>query len=176
MSSNIIRYDDMLYSSRPVSISEFLSDQNNKIHEELFQDALSKLLTEKLKIDDIEKFKRNHKIIEDKSSEYWQPSSVTIISKSKKEKFKKETYDLSEYWNYYQEFADKDVTEIAASDEKITDAEIIYIDYVKGKAKMRRKNSGEEFEVPFNYLNAYSMVSDDYSLSDTFTNKYSSIE
>lgn len=40
--SNITRYDEMIYGSRPVSFDEFISDKYNKVHIELFNDALKK--------------------------------------------------------------------------------------------------------------------------------------
>ena len=40
---NIVKtYDDMLYDSRPVSFSEFISDKYNNVHNELYNDALNK--------------------------------------------------------------------------------------------------------------------------------------
>ena len=38
----ITRYDDMIYDSRPASFSEFMSDKYNKVHDELYNDALNK--------------------------------------------------------------------------------------------------------------------------------------
>lgn len=40
--SNISRYDEMIYESRPVSFDEYMSDKYNKVHIELFNDALKK--------------------------------------------------------------------------------------------------------------------------------------
>ena len=38
----INRYDEMIYQSRPVKFDEFISDKYNKVHVELFNDALNK--------------------------------------------------------------------------------------------------------------------------------------
>jgi hypothetical protein len=41
--SNIVsRYDDMLYDSRPTKFDEFINDKYNKVHLELYNDALEK--------------------------------------------------------------------------------------------------------------------------------------
>jgi len=41
-SNSINRYDEMIYSSRPVKFDEFISDKYNKVHIELFNAALQK--------------------------------------------------------------------------------------------------------------------------------------
>ena len=50
LNSNIIKsYDDMLYESRPISFNEFINDKLNKVHNELYLDALSKYFDDIIK-------------------------------------------------------------------------------------------------------------------------------
>ena len=56
--------------------------------------------------------------------------------------------------------------------DDIVDAEIIGLNYVTGKATLESRLNGITFEVDFDYINEDTLVSDEYSLKNTFTNKY----
>ena len=57
-------------------------------------------------------------------------------------------------------------------DEEINDAEILYLDYVNGKAKVESRLNDIQFEIDFDYINEDTKISDEYSLENNFTNKY----
>lgn len=178
--SNIIKqYNDLVYDSRPVSLTEFMSNKYNIVHQQLFDDAITSYLKDNHNVlyNDISEeiaediaikmFKQQNKIIEIKGSEYWMPSSILIITK--KFPYKKKRVDLTKYWNLYQEHSDKNYNDIKVSPENMKDSEVFYIDYVNGIAHMRSRLNNVEFEVPFEYLNNETKVADDYTLSNTFT-------
>ena len=115
----------------------------------------------------INEFKNNHKFIEIKNKEYWQPSSVYVISKVKP--FNKYLVDLKLYWNNYQSMSNFNVSNIKINKEyNLNDAEIIGINYVSGIAKMYSKLMDETYEVPFEYLDDNTKVSEEMSLQNTF--------
>lgn len=170
------KYDDMLYDNRPVKFTEFITNKYNDIHKELYEDALDKLIEHLISTkaehyenyESIDDVKDNCKIIECKATEYWMPSEVTITHKTWP--YKRDKHSLEEYWNYYQKKEDKSIETIKLTEkENIENSEIMFIDYVKGIARMRTKLTNIEFDVPFEYLDSSTDVSDEYSLSNTFT-------
>ena len=46
----INRYDDLLYESRPTSLTELLNNKNNNVHEELYKDALDKYINKQINV------------------------------------------------------------------------------------------------------------------------------
>lgn len=104
-------------------------------------------------------YKQYHKILEIKNTEYWMASSIISISSVKP--FNKTIVDLSPYWNYTQDMSECNINDIKMSNENINDAEILELNYIRGKAKVRSKSSDIEFEVPFNYLNEDVEVNED---------------
>ena len=152
----------MVYENKPTSVSELLSDRNNKVHEELFNDAISKYIN---KIgEDILTFYEKNKVIELKGDEYWKPSSIMILSKiydKKLHKFNKQIVDLTPYWN----------TELINKNHNIvkdTTSEIIYIDYVKGKVTIKSKRTGNTKKINFNEIDPNMEISDDMTLKGTW--------
>lgn len=179
INNNINNYNNLLYNSRPVKFNEFINNQYNKIHNELYLDALNKFLSDEkiLKSEqfviyngDLDSIMNNTKIIEIKNSEYWQPSSILVISK--KYPFYQKKYDLSEYWNNFQDKSNIKISDIRMTKDDIKDPEIVFLNYVSGKAKIESRLNNITFDVDFNYIDENTMIGDDYSLSNTFTNKY----
>lgn len=108
-------------------------------------------------------YKKNHKIVEIKNSEYWMPSSIVIISNVSP--YVKRTLSLEKYWNNLQSKDEYNISDIKLTDYQVNDSELIELNYVKGIAKMRSKQNDMIFEVPFEYLNRNIDVSDEMSLS-----------
>ena len=56
--NKIKKYNEMIYSSRPVKFTEYITNQYDKIHDELYTDALNKFLDDvSNNIDKFEQFK-----------------------------------------------------------------------------------------------------------------------
>jgi len=118
-------------------------------------------------------YKKYHKIIEIKNSEYWMPSSIFIIDKITP--FNKKVVDLSSYWNMIQSNDNSELSDLKITDENIDDSEITEINYVSGKAKLYSRATDIEYEVPFKYLNENTNVSDEMILSNSFLTKYNAL-
>lgn len=118
----------------------------------------------------IEQYENHHKIVEIKNDEYWQPSSIISISDVRP--YKKETIDLSPYWNMNQGYEDLTVYDVKVTNENINDSELVDINYINGKATIRSRQSDVEYKVPFKYLNGDIDVSDEMTLNNTFNSKY----
>ena len=115
-------------------------------------------------------YKRFHKIIEIKNSEYWMPSSIRIISKIPP--YKKFNINLEEYWIYSQSHFENNLKNIKILKNKIQDSEITELNYVKGIAKMQSRDNDLTYEVPFKYLSDSTDVSDELILSRSFEVRY----
>lgn len=113
-------------------------------------------------------YKESHRIIEIKNDEYWQPSSIIVVAKNRP--YKKTIIDLSKYWNMSQSYSNVSPTDIKMSEDVLNDSELIELNYIRGKARMRSRMTDIEYEVPFNYLNDDVTVSKDITLEGTFRN------
>ena len=136
-------------------IINFINDQNEKI----FDFIKSRCLYY---------FNKNHRILEIKNDEYWQPSSIMTISNVSP--YKKNIYDLSKYWNMNQEYSNANIEELKIINENIKDAKLVSINYVNGTAKFVSKINDLDFTVPFKYLNDETIVSDEMKLNNLFRN------
>ena len=136
-------------------IINFINEQNEKI----FDFVKSRCLYY---------FNKNHRILEIKNNEYWQPSSIMTISNVSP--YKKNIYDLSKYWNMNQEYSDANIEELKIINENIKDAKLVSINYVNGTAKFVSKINDLDFTVPFKYLNDETIVSDEMKLNNLFRN------
>jgi len=167
--NKIVTYNDMLYKSSPVRAADYISDKYNDIHRQLYQRAVDKLLKE-LNISK-EDLKINYKLVEIKQDEYFKPSKVII--KNLSYPFTATTYDLDKYWDNYEFLEEyKDLSEYWIDEESTKDAELIYIDYIKGKGKFKSKYTQKEFWVDFNYINENTRLNkDNFSLTNTFSYK-----
>ena len=140
----ITRYDDMLYDSRPVAFNEFMSDKYNKVHTELYNNALKKYAEENY--ESLEKLEFQYKIIEMKNENYLFPSKILMISK---QDYLKKIVDLTDYWN--TNYLRKEITnifnELLISDENKKNIEIEEINYYKGIIIFKNKFNNRKFSV-----------------------------
>ena len=153
----ILLIEDVKFNSEEskFKIINFINDQNEKI----FDFVKSRCLYY---------FNKNHRILEIKNNEYWQPSSIMTISNVSP--YKKNIYDLSKYWNMNQEYSDANIEELKIINENIKDAKLVSINYVNGTAKFVSKINDLDFTVPFKYLNDETIVSDEMKLNNLFRN------
>jgi hypothetical protein len=179
LEDKVVKYDKLDYKSGPVKVSDYISNKYDYIHNVLYLDALKGLYIDlKQKYENtnnnnypfltFEDFLAKNNIIEIKKKEYFLPSVVIIRSKTFPYIEKK--YSLDDYWNAYQFMKNiKKETTILYPEDIKNDAEMIYIDYVKGKAKMRSKSSGEEYWISFEFIDCDTPISlDELSLNKTF--------
>lgn len=114
-------------------------------------------------------FDNTHKTIEDKASEYWRPSTVVVMSLYRP--YTKLVVPLEDYWIKVT-LSEKEsdiLSKLKLTDADLTNARLIYIDYVNGVAKMELMDGSREFDVPFKYLNDETEISDDYKLDMLFS-------
>ena len=172
----------------PRKYTELANDVPNRVHKELYNAAIEKL------IDDLDNYtdvndviqKDNNvnwtdliiSIIEMPYTEYWRASDVVITFRYFKRnsndqmvpKLKKFTFDLTPYWgNCYT----KDTYNSSAVkfDKNIpNDTEIVKYDYIRGRAVVRSKLEDIEYDVDFDEINNTDVESEDVRLPfDTFT-------
>ena len=173
----------------PRKYTELANDVPNRVHKELYNAAIEKL------IDDLDNYTDVNEVIDkpDDASwtdliisiiempytEYWRASDVVITfryfpkSESNEKqipKLKKFTFDLTPYWgNCYT----KDTYNSSAVkfDKNIpNDTEIVKYDYIRGRAVVRSKLEDIEYDVDFDEINNTDVESEDVRLPfDTFT-------
>lgn len=151
----------MLYESGPVSVSEFLSNVPEKIHQELYRDAMSGFLATYAGIST-----STYKIIEKREKEYWMPSYINVISLNSIPRTRK-LYWLGPWWNKSR-YTDKSINRVSEIQNNIKDtSEIDYIDYTSGNVTMKDRLTSEEFKTDFKKLSKNIPVSDGYDVHDT---------
>lgn len=172
----------------PRKYTELANDVPNRVHKELYNAAIEKL------IDDLDNYTDVNEaidkpdgaswtdliisIIEMPYTEYWRASDVVITFRYFKPnsngqmipKLKKFTFDLTPYWgNCYT----KDIYNSSAVkfDKNIpNDTEIVKYDYIRGRAVVRSKLEDIEYDVDFDEINNTDVESEDVRLPfDTFT-------
>lgn len=185
-SVNIFNQPTALHGPR--KYTELANDVPNRVHKELYNAAIEKL------IDDLDNYTDVNEVIEkpDDTSwtdliisiiempytEYWRASDVVITFRYFKPnsngqmvpKLKKFTFDLTPYWgNCYT----KDIYNSSAVkfDKNIpNDTEIVKYDYIRGRAVVRSKLEDIEYDVDFDEINNTDVESEDVRLPfDTFT-------
>lgn len=130
-----MKYSNQLINE--ISVDNILSSKEEKIHLELFNNALAKLKQEKSYNDE------EYLFIEVRNStDYLEPSKVLVIHKIYP--YKKTTEDLKDYWGKYN-FV-KQYERIDTEDESL---EIIDMIYTSGKAIVVNKYTGEKFKLDF---------------------------
>ena len=173
----------------PRKYTELANDVPNRVHKELYNAAIEKLIDDLDNYTDVnDVIKKDDKvnwtdliisIIEMPYTEYWRASDVVITfryfveSKSTGQmvpKLKKFTFDLTPYWgNCYT----KDTYNSSAVkfDKNIpNDTEIVKYDYIRGRAVVRSKLEDIEYDVDFDEINNTDVESEDVRLPfDTFT-------
>ena len=173
----------------PRKYTELANDVPNRVHKELYNAAIEKLIDDLDNYTDVnDVIKKDDKvnwtdliisIIEMPYTEYWRASDVVItfryFHKSESTgqmipKLKKFTFDLTPYWgNCYT----KDIYNSSAVkfDKNIpNDTEIVKYDYIRGRAVVRSKLEDIEYDVDFDEINNTDVESEDVRLPfDTFT-------
>ena len=173
----------------PRKYTELANDVPNRVHKELYNAAIEKLIDDLDNYTDVNDVIKKDKdvnwtdliisIIEMPYTEYWRASDVVITFRyfSKSEttgqmipKLKKFTFDLTPYWgNCYT----KDIYNSSAVkfDKNIpNDTEIVKYDYIRGRAVVRSKLEDIEYDVDFDEINNTDVESEDVRLPfDTFT-------
>lgn len=173
----------------PRKYTELANDVPNRVHKELYNAAIEKLIDDLDNYTDVnDVIKKDDKvnwtdliisIIEMPYTEYWRASDVVITfryfpkSESNEKqipKLKKFTFDLTPYWgNCYT----KDIYNSSAVkfDKNIpNDTEIVKYDYIRGRAVVRSKLEDIEYDVDFDEINNTDVESEDVRLPfDTFT-------
>ena len=173
----------------PRKYTELANDVPNRVHKELYNAAIEKLIDDLDNYTDVnDVIKKDDKvnwtdliisIIEMPYTEYWRASDVVItfryFPKSESTgqmipKLKKFTFDLTPYWgNCYT----KDIYNSSAVkfDKNIpNDTEIVKYDYIRGRAVVRSKLEDIEYDVDFDEINNTDVESEDVRLPfDTFT-------
>lgn len=159
----------------------FFNNENKDININ-FEDIKKKyfeIKNESLKLIDIYKnialayYKKSHKIIELKRSEYWMPSAISIISNIRP--YSKSIVDLTKYWNMIQSFNNINIYDIKVTNENILDAELCELNYITGMAKIQSRTTGVEYSVPFKYLSGDINVNPDMTLNKGFIPKYNDL-
>ena len=173
----------------PRKYTELANDVPNRVHKELYNAAIEKLIDDLDNYTDVNDVIKKDKdvnwtdliisIIEMPYTEYWRASDVVITfryfvkSESTGQmipKLKKFTFDLTPYWgNCYT----KDIYNSSAVkfDKNIpNDTEIVKYDYIRGRAVVRSKLEDIEYDVDFDEINNTDVESEDVRLPfDTFT-------
>ncbi len=172
ISNKIKNYNDLIYDTRPVQVSEYLSDKYNIVHKQLFNNAVETYL----KTNNIDNgvFYQNNKVIELKNDEYWKPSKLIILSREYENGFTKTVVDLTLYWNTELSFQNKTYKNIKFDNENINDFEITYIDYVKGKATIKSKTTDKEYKIDFDDIDSNMRISDELVMTDSWSQLYNS--
>ena len=173
----------------PRKYTELANDVPNRVHKELYNAAIEKLIDDLDNYTDVNDVIKKDKdvnwtdliisIIEMPYTEYWRASDAVItfryFHKSESTgqmipKLKKFTFDLTPYWgNCYT----KDIYNSSAVkfDKNIpNDTEIVKYDYIRGRAVVRSKLEDIEYDVDFDEINNTDVESEDVRLPfDTFT-------
>lgn len=173
----------------PRKYTELANDVPNRVHKELYNAAIEKLIDDLDNYTDVNGIIKKPddtswtdliiSIIEMPYTEYWRASDVVItfryFPKSESTgqmipKLKKFTFDLTPYWgNCYT----KDTYNSSAVkfDKNIpNDTEIVKYDYIRGRAVVRSKLEDIEYDVDFDEINNTDVESEDVRLPfDTFT-------
>lgn len=153
-------YNKMMYNSGPITVSEFISDIPNEIHQQIYNKALSDFLEENPKYNDT-----NIKIIEIKGKEYWEPSKIRIIDYSTKP-YKYSTISLQQWWNNQYNY--KEETNIDPMIGSNND-QVDFLNYVQGKATMYDRYENKKYKVDFKNIGKDTEITEDYNVySRTF--------
>lgn len=173
--SNVKKYDNLMYNNTICSVEDYVKSKLDNIHIKLFNDALNKWFEEKVKhnnsignYSNLESFLDDFAMIENKGKEFFNPSNISLMQKKSPHIIIK--VNLSKWWNNIQEevLVKKNINDKLIDDEAKTYAEVIYIDYVRHKTKIRNKMTDEEYWIDNDYVTPDLKVSDDYTLKNTF--------
>lgn len=160
------QYDKMMYESGPISFYDYASNKQDKIHCQLYRNALQKYLVDH---QNYLLYRTAYNFIEIKGEEYWMPSYVNIVMKHYP--YTRNKVWLNDYWDDYQKkISNRSPYDIMIDDATMNDAQIVDINYATGEATLKSKYTGVEVKVPFDRLNSETEVSDSFINDNEFTN------
>lgn len=163
--SGISSYNKLIYSSGPIKVSDYISGNPDKIHQKLYEEALSRFYIDYPEFD----MNPNIKIMEIKNKEFWMAPSIQLIDYTKKP-LKRYNFSLEKYWiNEYVERKEegKIPEELGSSND-----EIDYFNYINGKATMLDKYKNDKYKIDFSKLGQDIKLSDEYNVfPETFQYK-----
>lgn len=156
MRSGTSQYNKLIYESGPIKVSDFLSNIPNKIHQEMFENAMQNFYQ------DYPEFKdnKNIKVIEIKDKEFWKFPKIRIIDYTKKP-LKQYEFSLDNYWDnvYVKKEDDGSIPEVLGGNNTQLD----FLDYIHGKATMLDRHTNDKYKVDFKDLGKNIEVSDEFN-------------
>lgn len=158
-------YSKQMTAKTFVTLSETMNDVQDKIHAQLYERALSRMISERgLNTD-------SYRFIELPASYYDAPSYVAVTPSRKPRKTI--NISLAPWWdeNYFSPENVNPLTYTFVSDETETSTlELDGIDYVKGIAKIRSRYTGHKAFVNIKDVPSTMQRSEDFgSINRTFT-------
>lgn len=170
MEAEIKKYNNL--ENKNIKFNDYIIDKFDIIHNQIYESALNKYLSEICGDTDLDEYKKQFTFIELKNNDYFLPSTVVIKKIIPPYSFKK--VDLTPYWNFY-EFTENTKTfneDFYEDDMAMNNICIISIDKVKGRIKLRNKYTGKEFWKDIKYLqNDIPIDKDSLTLYNTFSYK-----
>ncbi len=159
------KYNSLIYNNGVVSVWDIVNNKPININNKLFNEAINRMIKDKYSNLSISEFYNKYSILYNKKYNF-DESTVIIIKDNNKVSFTK--IDLTPYWPSYN-YLSKD-NNVIMIDNKITNDEIIYIDYVRNEATLYNRESNIKYNIKLDRINKNSIISSYYSLDDTFTN------
>lgn len=155
----------------PITIEEFSSDKQKRIHDELYNEAKNKFIQDHLSSDNINNdgyvYEEGDIIMEIPDDYgYYYPSDIYIIKSEVGEDgkitFTKNRYSLGSYWNFYEYDRKNEKNYIFPLTKKTSteDNELIYLDYLKGNAIIENRVDDKKYNLDFNYINDETLISE----------------
>ena len=175
--SNTSKYDDLIYYNTICSVEDYVNSKLDNIHAKLFDDALNSWFIEnKQNIEDneighyenIDDLLNDFSICENKGEEFFNPSNLSLMQKKTPHTILK--VNLSKWWNNIQDkiLVKKNLNDKLIDEEAKTYAEVVYIDYVNHRTKIRNRMTDEEYWIDNNYVTPDMKLSEEFTLSNTF--------
>ena len=172
----------------PRKYTELANDVPNRVHKELYNAAIEKLIDDLDNYTDVNDVIKKPdgtswtdliiSIIEMPYTEYWRASDVVITFRYFKRnsngqmvpKLKKFTFDLTPYWGNCYTKDTYNSSDVKFDKNIPNDTEIVKYDYIRGRAVVRSKLEDIEYDVDFDEINNTDVESEDVRLPfDTFT-------
>lgn len=169
--NNITKYDKQQYIDGPVKFHNYVNDIYDKVHQQLYKNALNKYILKK-KEEDSNYNENEYTYIELKGMLFYSPSEVVVIGKKLltdeqgNKYFYKETVNLNEYWdsNYELLNRNKNIELILNANKDLY--EIDNINYVNDYCTLTNKFDDSEIDIDFDYIN--SSINKKEKYKDTF--------
>jgi len=153
--NNLLENNNKLFENNlPISFFDVVNDTLNKIHKELFNDALNNYEKYKKETDSNYSIK-NLKIIELKNSQnYLKPSKIMIFNHNDDGTLTREIIDLTDYWNtnYVNNEYITHFNDLLIDNDNKKQIELEDIDYINGIIKFKNKYNNKTFSVNTNKI------------------------